>query len=56
MRRKGNVRLVDIAKASGYTVNTVSRALRDKEDIGKDTKIKIKTCGKIWLYSQLDCH
>lgn len=50
MRRKGNVRLVDIAKASGYTVNTVSRALRDKEDIGKDTKIKIKKLAEKFGY------
>lgn len=42
MKRKGNVRLVDIAKETGYTVNTVSRALRDKDDIGKNTKITIK--------------
>ncbi len=37
-----NVRLVDIASELGLTVNTVSRALRDKPDIGEETKRKVK--------------
>lgn len=37
-----NVRLVDIAREVGCTVNTVSRALRDKPDIGVKTKKIIK--------------
>jgi LacI family transcriptional regulator len=36
------VTLKDIAKITGYSVNTVSRALRDKEDISDETKKKIK--------------
>ena len=31
----------DIAKASGYSINTVSRALNDKSEIKKETKEKI---------------
>ena len=34
---KGRVTLQDIAAATGYTVNTVSRALKNKEDISRDT-------------------
>jgi LacI family transcriptional regulator len=34
--------LKDIAKATGYTVNTISRALRGKDDIASDTIKKIK--------------
>ncbi len=35
-------RLKDIAEATGYTVNTVSHALRDKPDIAEETKEKIR--------------
>jgi LacI family transcriptional regulator len=34
--------LKDLARITGYSVNTVSRALRDKEDISAETKEKIK--------------
>jgi LacI family transcriptional regulator len=34
--------LKDIARITGYSVNTISRALRDKEDISAETKEKIK--------------
>jgi LacI family transcriptional regulator len=37
-----NVRLVDIAQRLELTVNTVSRALRDKSDIGEETKLRVK--------------
>lgn len=40
MRRK--VTLRDIAQATGYSVNTVSRALRDKDDIAPETRRKIR--------------
>lgn len=36
------VTLKDIAQRTGYSVNTVSRALRDKDDIAADTRAKIK--------------
>lgn len=36
------VTLKDIAIATGYTANTVSRALRDKEDIAPQTRERIK--------------
>lgn len=42
MRRKGNVRLIDIAREVGCTVNTVSRALRNKDDISEKTKKKVR--------------
>lgn len=34
--------LKDIAQKTGYSINTVSRALRDKDDIGPETREKIK--------------
>ncbi len=34
--------LKDIAQKTGYSINTVSRALRDKDDIGLETREKIK--------------
>ncbi len=36
-RASGRVTLEDVAKATGYTINTVSRALKNKEDISKET-------------------
>lgn len=41
-RKKSAVTLKDIAKQTGYSVNTVSRALRDKDDIAQETRDKIK--------------
>ena len=41
-RKKTAVTLKDIAKQTGYSVNTVSRALRDKDDIAQETKDRIK--------------
>jgi LacI family transcriptional regulator len=35
--------LKDLAQATGYSINTVSRALRDKSDIAAETKKRIKT-------------
>jgi LacI family transcriptional regulator len=34
---KARVTLLDIANATGYTVNTVSRALKNKDDISRET-------------------
>ena len=36
------VTLQDIAQATGYTINTVSRALQNKPDIGRDTCLRIQ--------------
>ena len=36
-RASGRVTLEDVAKATGYTINTVSRALKNKDDISKET-------------------
>ena len=38
----GRVTLQDIAKATGFTVNTVSRALKNKDDISKETCLNIQ--------------
>jgi len=35
--------LKQLAAASGYSINTVSRALRDKSDVNPKTKEKIRT-------------
>jgi len=42
MSSNQNVRLIDIAMRLDLTVNTVSRALRDKSDIGFETKMLVK--------------
>ncbi|MDD4152853.1 MAG: LacI family DNA-binding transcriptional regulator, partial [bacterium] len=34
--------LKDIAEMTGLSINTVSRALRDKPDIGEDTKRRVR--------------
>lgn len=36
------VTLQDIAQATGYTINTVSRALQNKPDIGRETCLRIQ--------------
>lgn len=41
-RKRKTATLKDIAGATGYSINTVSRALRDKEDISIVTRRKIK--------------
>ncbi len=38
----GRVTLQDIARATGYTVNTVSRALKNKDDISRETCLHIQ--------------
>jgi LacI family transcriptional regulator len=38
----GYVRLKDIAEKAGVSINTVSRSLKDKPDIGAETKNRIK--------------
>ena len=40
-RKKTAVTLKDIARRTGYSINTVSRALRGKEDIAEETRKKI---------------
>ena len=44
--RGGRVTLKDIARRSGYTVNTVSHALRGKSDISLETRRKIKALAR----------
>lgn len=41
-RRSGSVTLKDIAAATGFSANTVSRALADKSDISEETKEVIR--------------
>lgn len=41
-RQKRTVTLKDLAGKTGYSINTVSRALRGKDDISEDTISKIK--------------
>ncbi len=36
-KEKGRVTLADIAAATGFTINTVSRALKNKDDISRET-------------------
>lgn len=45
------VTLQDIATATGYSINTVSHALRDKDDIGEETKKRIQTVAKEMGYT-----
>lgn len=44
--RGGRVTLKDIARRSGYTVNTVSHALRGKSDISLEARRKIKALAR----------
>ena len=37
-----NITINDIAQATGFSANTVSRALRDKPDISQETKALIR--------------
>ena len=41
-KEKARVTLQDIAQATGFTVNTVSRALKNKDDISRETCLKIQ--------------
>ena len=41
-----NITLKDIAESTGYTINTVSRALNDKSDISEATKVLIRKKAK----------
>ena len=41
-RKSDRVTLLDIARATGFTVNTVSRALKNKDDISRETCEKIQ--------------
>ncbi len=45
-RTSGRVTLEDVAKATGYTINTVSRALKNKEDISRETCEKIQKAAR----------
>ena len=36
------VTLQDIARETGYSINTVSHALRDKDDIARETRERIR--------------
>lgn len=45
------VTLQDISEATGYSVNTVSRSLRDKDDIAKETKTYIQQTAKRMGYT-----
>lgn len=42
--------LKEMAKISGYSVSTVSKALNDEHDISDLTKIKIKEIAKVYNY------
>ena len=42
MESKKRVTLLDIANATGYTINTVSRALKNKDDISRETCQRIQ--------------
>ncbi|MDD2429030.1 MAG: LacI family DNA-binding transcriptional regulator [Eubacteriales bacterium] len=45
-RQEGRVTLRDIARKTGYTMNTVSRALNNKPDISKETSLKIQQAAR----------
>ncbi|MGM0365848.1 MAG: LacI family DNA-binding transcriptional regulator [Actinomycetota bacterium] len=50
MSRYKKVKLKHIAEKAGVSINTVSRALNDKNDISKKTKEKIRNIAKILGY------
>jgi LacI family transcriptional regulator len=45
-REKTRVTLADIAAVTGYTINTVSRALKNKDDISRETRERIQNTAK----------
>ena len=45
-RQDGRVTLRDIARITGYTMNTVSRALKNKPDISRETCLKIQQAAR----------
>lgn len=45
-RQDGRITLKEIAKATGYTMNTVSRALNNKPDISRETSLKIQQAAR----------
>lgn len=45
-RTDGRVTLRDIARITGYTMNTVSRALKNKPDIARETCLKIQKAAR----------
>lgn len=47
-KRRPAVTLKDIAAKTGYSVNTVSRALRDKDDIAVETREMIQRTRGRW--------
>lgn len=57
MKKNGHhpITLKDIAKETGYSVNTISRALRGKDDISEETRKHIKeTANKLgYIYNAL---
>ena len=50
-KEKGRVTLLDIAKATGFTVNTVSRALKNKDDISRETCLHIQQVARDLYYA-----
>ena len=47
---KRRTSLKDIAQELGVSIATVSRALRDSPEIGKDMQMKVKSLAKEWKY------
>jgi len=50
MESKKRVTLLDIANATGYTINTVSRALKNKDDISRETCQRIQEVARSMGY------
>jgi LacI family transcriptional regulator len=50
LTREGAVTLRDIARATGVSVNTVSRALTGKSDINAETKLRVKAVAELLGY------
>lgn len=51
-RASGRVTLEDVAKATGYTINTVSRALKNKPDIARSTSEHIQQVAREMGYTR----
>ena len=54
MPGRNAVTLRDVAEATGYTINTVSRALKNKPDIGHDTCLTIQRVAREMGYVRND--
>ena len=48
--KKATVRLSDIAKETGYSLSTVSKALNGRADVSEETRQTINAVETVWVF------